>query len=372
VATSIDARDLDVQHRFQEALAIARGKTTASLNDVETSLWSAVLALGRALIALYLARVVARPRPTDYVHGGAKFVLAETASSEIGTRFGKVEFERPVGRRVGWRRATCDRPIDRALGLCGGFSLPTVLSVTRLCAQLAFANARTIVEIEQGLGLFFEQGFQSWVMGERFLVDLANFMYVNSHFVVTTCFLVWLYLRHNRHFYFVRNMFMVAMGLALIGYLAFPTAPPRFLPELGFIDTISYYADVRHDSALVAIFFNPYAAVPSVHVAFALMMAVPAVLLVRRLAFKAVWALYPAVVTVVVIVTANHWWLDAALGAMVAGVAALAAGGAAVALYLTSEFPRRDNPEEAVRVERPRLAWAPVPGGAWLRVEVAW
>jgi hypothetical protein len=142
VATSIDARDRDVQHAFQEALAIARGATTASLNDIETSLWRALLALGRALIALYLARVAARPRPVDYLHGGAKFVLAETASSEIGTRFGKVVFERPVGRRVGWRRATCDRPIDRALGLCGGFSLSTVMSVTRLCAQLAFANAR--------------------------------------------------------------------------------------------------------------------------------------------------------------------------------------------------------------------------------------
>lgn len=142
MATSIDARDRDVQHAFQEALAIARGATTASLHDIETSLWRAVLAVGRALIALYLARVVARPRPVDYLHDGTKFVLAETASSEIGTRFGKVVFDRPVGRRVGWRRATCDRPIDRALGLCGGFSLSTVLSVTRLCAQLAFANAR--------------------------------------------------------------------------------------------------------------------------------------------------------------------------------------------------------------------------------------
>ena len=142
MATSIDARDCDVQHAFQEALTIARGATTSSLNEVETLLWTAMLALGRALIALYLARVVARPRSADYVHDGAKFVLAETASSEVGTRFGKVVFERAVGRRVGWRRATCDRPIDRALGLCSGFSMSTVLSVTRLCAQLAFANAR--------------------------------------------------------------------------------------------------------------------------------------------------------------------------------------------------------------------------------------
>ncbi len=143
MATSIDARDRDVQHAFQEALTIVRGATTASLHEVETALWRALLALGRAMIALYLTRVVARPRDTDYVHGGAKFVLAGSMSSEIGTRFGKLTFERPIGRRVGWRRSTCDRPVDRVLGLCGGFSLSTVLSVTRLCAQLAFANART-------------------------------------------------------------------------------------------------------------------------------------------------------------------------------------------------------------------------------------
>jgi membrane-associated phospholipid phosphatase len=201
----------------------------------------------------------------------------------------------------------------------------TVRGVAESNTAQAFANARAIAEIEQDLGLFFEQSFQAWAMGERFLIDFANFAYVNSHFVVTTCALVWLYLRHNRHFYFVRNMFMVAMALALIGYLALPTAPPRFLPELGFVDTIAYYADVRHDSALVTLFFNPYAAVPSMHVAFSLMLAVPAFLLVRRRAVKLLWALYPPLVVMVIIVTGNHWWLDAFAGACVALVAAVVA-----------------------------------------------
>ena len=61
-----------------------------------------------------------------------------------------------------------------------------------------------------------------------------------------------------------------------------PTAPPRFFPELGFVDTIAYYVNVKHDSGLVTLFFNPYAAVPSMHVAFALMVAVPAMLVVRN------------------------------------------------------------------------------------------
>jgi membrane-associated phospholipid phosphatase len=201
----------------------------------------------------------------------------------------------------------------------------TVRGVAENNTALAFQNARTVVDIEKDLGLFFEQSVQAWAMGSRFLIDLANFAYVNSHFVVTTAALVWLYLRHNDQFYFVRNMFMVAMGLALVGYVAMPTAPPRFLPELGFVDTIAYYADVRHDSAFVTLFFNPYAAMPSMHVAFSLMLAVPAILLVRSISVKVLWAMYPALVTMVVIVTGNHWWLDAFVGALVALAAAVVA-----------------------------------------------
>ena len=137
--------------------------------------------------------------------------------------------------------------------------------------------------------------------------------------------LVWLYLRHNERFYFVRNMFMIAMGLALVGYVLLPTAPPRFFPELGFVDTIAYYVNVKHDSGLVALFFNPYAAVPSMHVAFALMISIPTMLIVRNRVAKVLWALYPLVVTFVVLVTGNHWFLDAVIGAAVAGTAALVA-----------------------------------------------
>ena len=143
MATTIDARERDVQHTFDKALAITRGAGTRSLHEVETSLWTALLALGRAMIALYLARVVARPRASEYVHDGARFAIVGTEASEVGTRFGKVAWDQPVGRRVAWRRAARDRPVARALGLCGGFSLTTVMAVTRLCAQLAFGNART-------------------------------------------------------------------------------------------------------------------------------------------------------------------------------------------------------------------------------------
>jgi membrane-associated phospholipid phosphatase len=188
-------------------------------------------------------------------------------------------------------------------------------------AGLAFENARTLVHIERSLGLFFEPGLQAWAKGEEWLLTLANWMYVNSHFLVTTTFLVWLYIARNHAFYFVRNMFMVAMGFALVGYLAYPTAPPRFLPEWGFTDTVANFVGESAENS-ADVLYNPFAAVPSMHVAFALMIAIPAFRLVRRRPLKALWAVYPALVTFVVVVTANHYWVDAVLGAIVAGASA--------------------------------------------------
>jgi membrane-associated phospholipid phosphatase len=191
-------------------------------------------------------------------------------------------------------------------------------------AGLAFENARALVDIERSLGLFFEPSLQTWAKGQEWLLMFANWMYVNSHFVVTTTFLIWLYLARNYAYYFVRNMFLVAMGLALVGYTVFPTAPPRFLPEWGFTDTVAnFVGEAAENSANVL--YNPFAAVPSMHVAFALMIAIPAFKLVRNRVLKALWLVYPLVVTFVVMVTANHYWLDAALGALVAAVSAYTA-----------------------------------------------
>jgi PAP2 superfamily len=191
-------------------------------------------------------------------------------------------------------------------------------------AGLAFENARTLVDFERSLGLFFEPGLQGWARGEEWLLTGANWMYVNSHFVVTTTFLIWLYIARNHAFYYVRNMFMVAMGFALAGYLAYPTAPPRFMPEWGFTDSVASLVGENAEQT-ANVLYNPFAAVPSMHVAFALMVAIPAIFLVKHRVLRALWAVYPLVVTFVVVVTANHFWLDAALGALVAAMSAYAA-----------------------------------------------
>ncbi len=201
----------------------------------------------------------------------------------------------------------------------------TVRGIAEGKASVAFANAQTLIDIEKATGTFFEADLQSALLGQQWLIDLTNFAYMNSHFVLTTGFLVWLYIYRNSHFYFVRNMFMIAMGLALIGYTLLPTAPPRLIPEEGFVDTINLYAGVNHDSALVQMFVNPYAAVPSMHCAFALMIGITGAMITRHPAVRGFWAIYPLLVFLVVIVTGNHFWLDGAAGALVAGLAAVGA-----------------------------------------------
>lgn len=194
-------------------------------------------------------------------------------------------------------------------------------------AGVAFENARNVVHLERGLHLFFEPGLQSWARGQDWILTGANWMYVNSHFIVTTTFLIWLYLARNSAYYFVRNMFMVAMGIALVLYLVYPTAPPRFLPEFGFTDTVADFVGQAAENT-ADLLYNPYAAVPSMHVAFALMIAIPAVKLVRGRVAKVLWAIYPGIVSFVVVATGNHFWLDVALGAAVAAVSAWTASAA--------------------------------------------
>lgn len=190
---------------------------------------------------------------------------------------------------------------------------------------LAFAHGRQVIDFEQATGTFFEPSLQAFFLPAQWLIDFANQIYLNAQFSIAIGFLLWLYLFRNESFYFVRNMFVVAMGIALVGYTLYPTAPPRMFPELGFVDTLNAYSDVGHDSSLAKIFINPYAAVPSMHCAFAMMIGGTGVMLCRHWVSKVLWAIWPLLVSWVTIVTANHYWVDVALGWMVALSAALIA-----------------------------------------------
>ena len=188
----------------------------------------------------------------------------------------------------------------------------------------AFDHARQLIGIEQSLHLFIEPAVNGWANG-TLIGDAASWLYINAQTSVTVGCLAFLYLFHNRSFYFVRNMFMVAMGIALVGYTLYPTAPPRFFPEWGFTDSVSQFTGVPHDSVAVNALFNPYAAVPSMHVCFALMIGLPLSQLVKNRAGRIFWSIYPLLVIFVIVATGNHFVMDAILGAATAGLSALTA-----------------------------------------------
>ena len=192
-------------------------------------------------------------------------------------------------------------------------------------ADLAIANGQHVIDLERSLGTYFELDLQNAALPHDWIIETANFLYLNSHFTITITFLAWLYLFRNDSFYFVRNMFMVAMGIALIGYGLLPTAPPRLMPDAGFTDTIESFTGVAQDSETTGAFINKYAAVPSMHIGFSSMIAGTAFSLVRNPIGRYMWLLYPVVVFFVIVLTANHYWIDGAAGLAVAIAAALIA-----------------------------------------------
>jgi hypothetical protein len=192
-------------------------------------------------------------------------------------------------------------------------------------AVSAFNHARELIGLERTLHVFVEPSVQAFTAGQQWLLDGASWMYINAQTTVTVVALLWIYLFRNASFYFVRNMFLFAFCLALVGYAVYPTAPPRFLPEWGFFDAVGDFTGIQQDNVPVNSLFNQYAAMPSMHVGFALMVAIPLSRLVRRRALKIFWSLYPLLVVFVIVSTANHFILDAVLGAATAAIGMLAA-----------------------------------------------
>jgi PAP2 superfamily len=188
-----------------------------------------------------------------------------------------------------------------------------------------FGDATKIINVERVLHVFVEPSVQAWASSKHWLIDFADWTYLNCHYVVTLGALVFIYLRRNDSFYFVRNTFMIAMAIALVAYTLYPTAPPRLMPEWGFTDSIRQFTGISLENGPSSAFVNFYAAVPSMHVCFAILLGWPMSRLVSARPARLAWRLYPLLITFVVVVTGNHYLADAFLGALTAGASVLLA-----------------------------------------------
>ncbi len=182
----------------------------------------------------------------------------------------------------------------------------------------AFSNGEWVLRTERQLGTLFEPAVQRVVDTSSILVTLTSYTYWLSQFAVVGVTLLWVYFRHQERFASFRNWLIAANLVGLVGYILMPTAPPRMFPEWGFVDTLAQYSSINHDSGLISVASNPYAAMPSLHAMDALIVGIVMFGLVRSPIAKALWLAWPVWVSFAVISTGNHYWLDVVAGFVLA------------------------------------------------------
>ena len=200
----------------------------------------------------------------------------------------------------------------------------------------AFARSIDLIKLEKGLGIFWEADLQSRVVSYGWLVQFLNGFYLYGHLPVIGALALWLYFWHRPQYLLMRNAFLLSGAIGLIVYVSFPVAPPRFLPEWGFVDTVlDQYNTGR--PLTPSFFVNEYAAMPSLHFGWNLLAGVAIWQASRHIGIRAFAVLMPLAMLTDIILTANHYFLDAAAGLLVVSLGASIAVGVrwAVMRYLS-------------------------------------
>jgi hypothetical protein len=203
-------------------------------------------------------------------------------------------------------------------------------SLSSSSRDVAADHAGTVVSIEQAARIFVERDFQDTAHSIPGLAAVLSLCYLTMHVAVTSTVLLWLHQRRPFAFPRIRTALMIATLIGLVGYVVFPAAPPR-LADLGIAD-----GSAQIEGGPAAWFYNPYAAVPSMHIGYAVIVGVALIAHGASRATRLLGGLYPLAVLFVIVATGNHFLFDAIAGALVAAVAALAAAA-------LPQAPRRDH-----------------------------
>ncbi|HUQ40473.1 MAG TPA: phosphatase PAP2 family protein [Acidimicrobiales bacterium] len=191
----------------------------------------------------------------------------------------------------------------------------------------AFGNARRIIDLEQAIGTYVEEGVQQAFLGWRSFIQFWNVFYGSFHFIVTIVALVYMFRKMPTRYPLWRNTLACMTGLALVGFATFPLMPPRLLPtSYGFVDTLVHYPALwSFDSGAMKKAANQYAAMPSLHIGWATWCVCVLLPAMRTTWAKVAMALYPVGTLFAIVVTANHYWIDALGGLTVLGLGHLLA-----------------------------------------------
>lgn len=210
--------------------------------------------------------------------------------------------------------------IEAALCVAGYIVYSLLRGVVAGDPGTASSHARQIVGMEQALHIFREPVWQRWALGVPGMARLWNGVYLWMHTPLVIFTLVYLYLRHRPTYAVIRNVFFLSAAIGLLCYTFYPTAPPRLMPEYGFTDAVTAIArdapDVRPGA-----FVNEYAAIPSLHVGWAFMIALAFWWTARHRVVRALAVIEAVGMMLAVVFTANHYFVDGALGIAVVLVA---------------------------------------------------
>ncbi len=183
-------------------------------------------------------------------------------------------------------------------------------------------NAMHIIKLEHHLGIFHEETIQRWALHWKPLIISANYFYGSFHFIVTIGVGVWLFRSYSSDYPRFRNTLAITTALALIGFTIFPLMPPRLLgAHSGFLDTLRQYPTPwSFDSGPGAKVSNQFAAMPSVHIAWATWCALAMVPRLKHNWARILAAAYPFITLWVIVITANHYFLDAVGGLVILSI----------------------------------------------------
>jgi hypothetical protein len=215
------------------------------------------------------------------------------------------------------------RPVPELLLVA---ALYMVYRMGRLVAEghiaAARRNAADVWSLERGLHLPDEASLQHLLLHSEPAVRAANAFYATVHFPATVLFLLWLYWRRPAHYVWIRRVLTALTGAALVLHLLVPLAPPRMLGATGLVDTGALFGPTVYGNPDTDTLANQYAAMPSLHVGWALALAVGLIAATRG-RWRWLWLVHPVLTLLVVVVTANHYWLDGLVAAALLGVALL-------------------------------------------------
>ena len=222
----------------------------------------------------------------------------------------------PLGRQLA-------RPHRGVVEVAALFALYGLYEVVRgfghASLEVAKANTADIVALERSLGVYGELGLQQLAERVPGLPALLGFAYISLHIVVTTAVLVWVYRKRRDSFPIVRTTLIASTALSLAVYVLYPAAPPR-LAGLGFADTVTTHAGLNLSSDLLGSLYNPFAAVPSLHFGYALLVGAAVAAFATRRVWRVAGAVYPLAMLGIIVATGNHFLFDAVAGGAVVAI----------------------------------------------------